>query len=288
MDARRRGLVADEIASYDELSHALLAAGERDEAWSVAVYAIQLLRERQVGWDCLLRIVATLARCAASFGDARQAFVLAGAVRSASTELRHTLVPARAAAVEAGEIEARGSLDERAAARATADGEATSVESLLAYLGTLEAARPLGRRPGRQEDWVVGQSDQSDPVPRIDRPRYRRYLDDMNEDEVPEPFTVPVPPGFPPPHGGDRVLFYRTHETAGGPGGKDHEDIMLRRVPREIAMRYRAAAGGRAMTHAQYLTALVELHARIRERADAGDETARAVLDELGLQTVAV
>ena len=42
---------------------------------------------------------------------------------------------------------------------------------------------------------------------------------------------MPVPPGFPPPpHGGDRVLFYRTHETEGGPG-KEHEDIMLRRVP---------------------------------------------------------
>jgi hypothetical protein len=111
----------------------------------------------------------------------------------------------------------------------------------------------------------------------------------MDEDEVPEPFTMPVPPGFPhPPHVGDRVLFYRTHEGEGGPGAKEHEDIMLRRVPREVAMRYRAAAGGRAMTHAQYLTALVELHARIRERADGGDETARAVLEELGLQTVAV
>ena len=63
---------------------------------------------------------------------------------------------------------------------------------------------------------------------------------------------------------------------------------MLRRVPREVAMRFRAAAGGRAMTHAQYLTALVELHAAIRERADAGDETAREALDALGLQTVAV
>ena len=110
-----------------------------------------------------------------------------------------------------------------------------------------------------------------------------------DDDDVPEPFTMPVPPGFPPPpHGGDRVLFFRTHETEGGPGGKEHEDIMLRRVPREVAMRYRAAAGGRAMTHAQYLTALVELHAKIRERADGGDETARAVLEELGLQTVAV
>jgi hypothetical protein len=110
------------------------------------------------------------------------------------------------------------------------------------------------------------------------------------DDEMSEPFTMPVPPGFPPPpHGrGDRVLFFRTEEPEGGAATKEHEDIMLRRVPREVAMRYRAAAGGRAMTHAQYLTALVELHAKIRERADGGDETARTVLEELGLQTVAV
>jgi len=77
----------------------------------------------------------------------------------------------------------------------------------------------------------------------------------------------------------------------GGPdseGAKEHEDLMFRRVPREIAMRYRAAAGGRGLTHAQYLTALVELHARLRAAADAGDEKARTTLDELGLQTVAV
>ncbi len=101
-----------------------------------------------------------------------------------------------------------------------------------------------------------------------------------------EPFTIPLPPGFPPPHGpGDRVLYIRTDE---GGHGKEHEDIMFRRVPREIAMRFRAAAGGRGMTHAQYLTALVELHAAIRERADAGDEGAKAALDGLGLQTVAI
>lgn len=113
----------------------------------------------------------------------------------------------------------------------------------------------------------------------------------MSDDETPEPFTVPLPPGFPPPfppHAhGDRVLFIRSEEGE-GPAGKEHEDIMLRRVPRGVAMRFRAAAGGRGMTHAQYLTALVELHARIRERADAGDETARTTLDELGLQTVSV
>ena len=106
------------------------------------------------------------------------------------------------------------------------------------------------------------------------------------DDERPEPFTIPVPPGFPPPHG-DRVLFFRSEEAEPG-SGKEHEDIMLRRVPRAVAMRFRAAAGGRAMTHAQYLTALVELHAAIRERADAGDETATTVLEELSLQTVSV
>jgi hypothetical protein len=113
----------------------------------------------------------------------------------------------------------------------------------------------------------------------------------MVEDEGSEPFTVPLPPGFPPGFPaagpGDRVLFFRSNE-AEGPPGKEHEDIMLRRVPRDVAMRYRAAAGGRGMTHAQYLTALVELHSRVRALADGGDEKARDTLDELGLQTVAV
>jgi hypothetical protein len=112
------------------------------------------------------------------------------------------------------------------------------------------------------------------------------------EDDAPETFTMPLPPpGFSHPgmpmHGRGDVIFFR-HEEAEGPGGKEHEDIMLRRVPREVAMRYRAAAGGRGMTHAQYLTALVELHAKVRELADSGDERSRTTLDELGLQTVAV
>ena len=45
---------------------------------------------------------------------------------------------------------------------------------------------------------------------------------------------------------------------------------MLRRVPRETAMQFRAGAGGRGLTHAQYLKALVELHrasARVPTRA---------------------
>ena len=101
----------------------------------------------------------------------------------------------------------------------------------------------------------------------------------------PETFNVPLP--FPPhPHPHD-VIFIRGDGDA-DPGAREHEDIMLRRVPREIAMRYRAGAGGRGLTHAQYLTALVELHARVRELADGGDERAGAALDELGLQTVLV
>ena len=82
------------------------------------------------------------------------------------------------------------------------------------------------------------------------------------------------------------MLFYR--RQAEGEAGRESEDIMLRRVPREIAGRFRAGAGGRGLTHAQYLTALVELHRRLRERADAGDEGAKALLDELGITSVTV
>jgi hypothetical protein len=104
-----------------------------------------------------------------------------------------------------------------------------------------------------------------------------------------ETFEVPLPPSFPPPFppGRGDVLFFR-RETEEVSAGREHEDIMLRRVPRETAGRFRAGAGGRAMTHAQYLSALVELHRRLREQADAGDDRARAMLDELGLASVTV
>ena len=101
-------------------------------------------------------------------------------------------------------------------------------------------------------------------------------------------FTIPVPPPFPGPPGppGD-VVFFRS----GGPaeaGAKEHEDIMLRRVPRDTAMRFRGSAGGRGMTHAQYLTALVDLHRRVRELADDGDARLGSELDALGLASVTV
>jgi alkanesulfonate monooxygenase SsuD/methylene tetrahydromethanopterin reductase-like flavin-dependent oxidoreductase (luciferase family) len=97
------------------------------------------------------------------------------------------------------------------------------------------------------------------------------------------PFEVPLPPPGPGPH--DRVMWIRGEPEA---GAREHEDIMLRRVPRETAMHFRAAAGGRSLTHAQYLTALVELHRRTRERADDGDEELKRALDDLGLGSVTV
>ena len=99
----------------------------------------------------------------------------------------------------------------------------------------------------------------------------------MPDDET---FNLPVPP---PPD----VLFIRreVHETT---GDREHEDIMLRKVPTDVARRFRAAAGGRALTHAQYLAALVELHELARRRAEAGDTELAGELERLGLQSVTV
>jgi hypothetical protein len=115
--------------------------------------------------------------------------------------------------------------------------------------------------------------------------RYQRYLDAMSEDEE---FTIPLPPPFPPHPGAHRDVVFKWQAAADEPGGKEHEDIMLRRVPREVAMRFRGSAGGRGLTHAQYLTALVDLHRRARALADAGDQEVRKALDELGLASVTV
>ena len=53
-------------------------------------------------------------------------------------------------------------------------------------------------------------------------------------------------------------------------------------------MKFRAAAGGRSLTYAQYLAALVALHESVRGSADACDDRLREKLAELGLQTVSV
>jgi hypothetical protein len=113
----------------------------------------------------------------------------------------------------------------------------------------------------------------------------------MVDDDQPvaggEPAQVPLPPfppGFGPPGDADVVFFSR----GAAPRGRDGEDLMVRRVPADVARRFRAAAGGRALTHGQYLAALVELHEALRRRADAGDDAARRELDRLGLTSVTV
>jgi hypothetical protein len=116
------------------------------------------------------------------------------------------------------------------------------------------------------------------------------HTPDVTEDD--ELFTLPLPPP-PTPHGADvqrDVVFFR-HKAPPplpGEGERDDEDIMLRRVPRPVAQRFRASAGGRGMTHARYLAALVELHESIRSRADNGDAELAAELERLELSTVRV
>jgi hypothetical protein len=121
----------------------------------------------------------------------------------------------------------------------------------------------------------------------LDCVRYHRYRMAKEEDqpesgeEEDELFTLPVPP----PLGPDRdVVFFAQRP---GPG-RDHEDIMLRRVPRAVAHHFRGAAGARGLTHAQYLAALVGLHEAMRKRADAGDAELEAELERLGLNTVSI
>lgn len=100
-------------------------------------------------------------------------------------------------------------------------------------------------------------------------------------------FTAPVPPGPPFLPGPSGRNFYYAVESESGPG-REHEDIMLRRVPASVAYRFRGAAGARGFTHAQYLSALVSLHEAMRKRADDGDAEVKAALDELGLGTVSI
>ena len=109
----------------------------------------------------------------------------------------------------------------------------------------------------------------------------------MSDDEF-ETFTLPVPPPMPPgglPH---RDFLFKVKRVVEGDEGKENEDIMLRSVPRATAQRFRAAAGGRGLTHAQYLAALVQLHEAMRGRADGGDAEIAAELERLGLTTISI
>jgi hypothetical protein len=113
-------------------------------------------------------------------------------------------------------------------------------------------------------------------------------MSDQDEQDV--VFEVPVPPGppfpFPPVPTHPPNMIYVRDRLEGE--ARDSEDLMLRKVPRETAMRFRAAAGGRGLTYAQYLTALTALHEAMRAAADGGDERAKAELERLGLTTVTV
>jgi hypothetical protein len=96
-------------------------------------------------------------------------------------------------------------------------------------------------------------------------------------------FHASMPGPLPP--GGD-TFFWRADPE--GPAGREHEDIMLRKVPSVVAHRFRGAAGARGFTHAQYLAALVALHEEMRRRADGGDADVAAALNQLGLGTVSI
>jgi hypothetical protein len=100
-----------------------------------------------------------------------------------------------------------------------------------------------------------------------------------------EPFTLPLPP----PVGirAEHDVLYVTRRR-GEEDGREHEDLMLRRVPRPVAHRFRGAAGARGFTHAQYLVALVALHDAMRARADGGDAELASELERLGLSTVSI
>jgi hypothetical protein len=128
-----------------------------------------------------------------------------------------------------------------------------------------------------------------------DARRHERKEPAMGGDEPFEPehdeelfeVRVPGPPHFAPPLAPDRdVVYFR--QRVGGEGKREGEDIMLRRVPTDVARRFRAAAGARGLTHAQYLAALVALHDALRARADGGDAGAAEELDRLGLATVSI
>ena len=121
----------------------------------------------------------------------------------------------------------------------------------------------------------------TDPETDPDRRAWHRAHAAVGDDET---FEIPVPR---PPFPQHDVVFFRGPGPE-GPADREHEDILLRRVPRDTAARFRAGAGGRSLTHAQYLAALVELHRRLREAADGGDEQIAKELEALGLSSVSV
>jgi len=105
----------------------------------------------------------------------------------------------------------------------------------------------------------------------------------IDEEDDDGTFTLPAPSPGSGLRSDEDVVFIRRR-----PEGRESEDIMLRSVPQATAQRFRTAAGGRAMTFAQYISALVELHEEIRARADSGDAELQDALVRLGLASVTV
>ena len=115
-------------------------------------------------------------------------------------------------------------------------------------------------------------------------PRWASDGDEGDQREEAATLRSPVP-AIPLPVPGKRVVVWLQDEET---PSREFEDIMLRRVPSAVAHHFRGAAGARGLTHAQYLSALVALHDALRLRADGGDASAAATLDELGLRTVSI
>jgi hypothetical protein len=85
-------------------------------------------------------------------------------------------------------------------------------------------------------------------------------------------------------HSSAKTLIWRDRSDASG----DQEYLVLWDVPNDVAHRFRGAAEARGRTHAMHLSALIELHEAMRQRADSGDDDIAALLDRLGLDTVSI
>ena len=62
--------------------------------------------------------------------------------------------------------------------------------------------------------------------------------------------------------------------------------LNIRQLDSCTADNFRRGALARQLTQAQYLEQLVALHIAVRVRADAGDDTAKELLANIGLETV--
>jgi hypothetical protein len=89
-------------------------------------------------------------------------------------------------------------------------------------------------------------------------------------------------PPFPHSSGKVLILRHRPH------GSGDDENLVLWDVPSDVVHRFRGAAAARGRTEAKHLTALIDLHEAMRQRADGGDDEMAALLDQLGLRTVSI